>query len=120
MLYFLLTLILIISVLLILIIIIQNPKGGLAANFASNNQILGVRKTADFLEKATWTMGIALLVLSILSSGLYSTRTDESAQTRESKIQKKIEESEMPVIPNIPAPQPNSNSQNNTGQSNQK
>ena len=33
----------------------QNSKGGgLAAGFSSTNQIMGVRKTTDFLEKATW------------------------------------------------------------------
>jgi preprotein translocase subunit SecG len=48
---------------------VQNSKGGgLASNFASSNQVMGVRKTADFLEKATWTLAISLLVLSLLAS----------------------------------------------------
>ena len=48
-------LILIASILLILIVLIQNSKGGgLASGFSSSNQIMGVRKTTDFLEKATW------------------------------------------------------------------
>ena len=47
-------LIFIICVLLILIVLVQNSKGGgLASSFASSNQIMGVRKTTDFLEKAT-------------------------------------------------------------------
>ena len=29
---------------------------------------MGVRKTADFLEKATWSLAIAVLVLSIAGS----------------------------------------------------
>ncbi len=53
------------SILLILIVLVQNSKGGgLASNFASSNQVMGVRKTTDFLEKATWTLAAALLVLS--------------------------------------------------------
>lgn len=61
-------LIIITSVLLALIVLVQNSKGGgLASNFASSNQYMGVRKTADFLEKATWTLAIALLVLSMVS-----------------------------------------------------
>ncbi len=61
-------LILIISVLLVLVVLVQNAKGGgLASNFASSNQFMGVRKTADFLEKATWTMAIALLFLALIS-----------------------------------------------------
>ena len=61
-------LIFMVAVLLILVIMVQNPKGGLASNFSSSNQVMGVRRTADFLEKATWTLGIALVVLSIISS----------------------------------------------------
>ena len=50
-------LILIASILLILIVLIQNSKGGgLASGFSSSNQIMGVRKTTDFLEKATWSL----------------------------------------------------------------
>jgi preprotein translocase subunit SecG len=59
-------LILICSVLLVLIVLIQNSKGGgLAAGFSSSNQVLGVRKTTDFLEKATWTLAGLLVVFCI-------------------------------------------------------
>lgn len=59
-------LILITCVLLILVVLVQNSKGGgLASNFAGSNQFMGVRKTADFLEKSTWTLAIALLLLSL-------------------------------------------------------
>ncbi|MEI6575864.1 MAG: preprotein translocase subunit SecG [Bacteroidota bacterium] len=62
-------LILITCVLLVLVVLVQNSKGGgLASNFASSNQYMGVRKTADFLEKATWTLAVVLLVLSLVSS----------------------------------------------------
>lgn len=61
-------LILITCILLALIVLVQNSKGGgLASNFASSNQFMGVRKTADFLEKATWTLAVVLLVLSLFS-----------------------------------------------------
>ena len=50
-------LILITCILLILIVLVQNSKGGgLASNFSSSGQVMGVRKTADFLEKSTWTL----------------------------------------------------------------
>ena len=58
-------LVFIIAVLLILVILVQNPKGGLASNFSSSNQVMGVRKTTDFLEKATWTMGIGFALFQI-------------------------------------------------------
>ena len=62
-------LIIIVCILLILVVLVQNSKGGgLASSFSSSNQVMGVRKTADVLEKATWTLAAALLVLSILST----------------------------------------------------
>lgn len=61
-------LILITCFLLGLIVLVQNSKGGgLASGFQSSNQYLGVRQTADFLEKTTWTLAIVLLVLSLSS-----------------------------------------------------
>lgn len=66
---FLVILILIVSVLLAVVILVQNSKGGgLAANFSAPNQIMGVRKTTDFLEKATWALAIALVVLSLIAT----------------------------------------------------
>ena len=61
--------ILLTCVLLALVVLVQNSKGGgLAANFSSQNQIMGVRKTADFLEKATWVLAIVLVVLSLAAT----------------------------------------------------
>ena len=66
---FIVILILIVSVLLAIVVLVQNSKGGgLAANFSAPNQIMGVRKTTDFLEKATWTLAAALIVLSLIAT----------------------------------------------------
>ncbi|RCH53733.1 preprotein translocase subunit SecG [Mucilaginibacter hurinus] len=55
-----------VCVLLGLIVLIQNPKGGgLASNFSSSSQLMGVQKTGDFLEKGTWVLAITLMVLSL-------------------------------------------------------
>lgn len=57
------------SVLMCFIVLIQNSKGGgLASGFSSSNQIMGVRKTTDFLEKATWTLAAAMVVFSIATA----------------------------------------------------
>ena len=61
-------LIIIASILLILAVLAQSPKSGMAANFGASNQVMGVRQTADFLEKSTWTLAIAILVLSFLAT----------------------------------------------------
>ena len=56
------------------IVLIQESKGGgLASSFASSNQIMGVRKTTDFLEKATWGLAIAMVVLSVVSAAFVTT-----------------------------------------------
>jgi len=68
---FIIVLIVIVSILLGLIVLVQNPKGGgLATGFTGANQIGGVKRTTDFLEKATWSLSILLLVLSITATGL--------------------------------------------------
>lgn len=61
-------LILIVSVLLIGVVLIQNSKGGgLASSFSAQNQIMGVKKTTDFVEKATWVLISVVVFLSIVS-----------------------------------------------------
>jgi preprotein translocase subunit SecG len=61
-------LIFIASVLLILAVLAQNPKGGMAANFGASNAVMGVRQTSDFLEKSSWGLAIAILVLSLAAT----------------------------------------------------
>jgi len=99
----LITILLIIaSVLLILIVLVQNSKGGgLVSNFSSSNQIMGVRKTADFLEKATWSLAIAVLVLSLAGS---ITIPRETGKEKGSAIEEQVNRaSDLPLVPNIPA-----------------
>ena len=56
----------IVAILLTFVVLIQESKGGgLASNFAASNQIMGVRKTTDVVEKATWTLAGILVVLSV-------------------------------------------------------
>ncbi len=98
----LITILLIIaSILLILIVLVQNSKGGgLVSNFSSSNQIMGVRKTADFLEKATWSLAIAVLVLSLAGS---LTIPRESGKEQGSAIEKQVNDaSDIPAIPTVP------------------
>jgi len=60
-------LIVIASIILILVVLVQKSKGGgLSSGFASSNAIMGVRKTTDFIEKATWGLASFIIVLSII------------------------------------------------------
>ena len=59
----------IVAILLIGIVLIQKSKGGgLSSQFGGANAVMGVRQTNTFLEKATWTLVSALVVLSIISA----------------------------------------------------
>lgn len=64
-------LIVLICLLLILVIMVQNPKGGgLSSAFggAGTQQLGGVQKTTDFLDRSTWVLAIFLLVLILMSN----------------------------------------------------
>ena len=93
-------LILIASILLILIVLIQNSKGGgLASGFSSSNQIMGVRKTTDFLEKATWSLAGAVVVLSIIITAFIP----DAHKSVQSEIQQQVNEA-VSIDPNTIAP----------------
>lgn len=64
---FFVVLIVLVSLLMIGIVLIQESKGGgLSSNFSASNSIMGVRKTTDFIEKATWTLAALMVVFSII------------------------------------------------------
>ncbi len=63
----LVVLICLVALLMIFIVLIQESKGGgLSSNFSSSNQIMGVKKTTDVVEKATWGLAIAMVIISVL------------------------------------------------------
>ena len=100
---FISVLIIIVAILLVLIVLVQNSKGGgLAANFAGNNQVMGVRKTADFLEKATWVLIIVFFVLNVLA--VYTMPRPETSQVK-SELQENIN-IDAPVQPTAPEEDP--------------
>ncbi len=93
-------LILIASILLILIVLIQNSKGGgLAAGFSSSNQIMGVRKTTDFLEKATWTLAGTVIVLCIVITAFIP----RHEQANQSEIRQQVQDA-VAIDPSTIAP----------------
>jgi len=93
-------LIIIASILLTIVVLLQNSKGGgLAANFAAGNQTFGVRQTADFLEKATWTLAIIILVLSILATAFISTK---NSVKEIAPIEQSAPEQSVPDFPSLP------------------
>lgn len=92
------------AVLLIIVVLAQNPKGGgLSSQFGGSgaSQLMGVKKTTDFLEKATWGLAITLMILTMSSkfafepnSGLPSSPAIERAQ----------EQNQLPSIESLGLP----------------
>ncbi len=97
--------IIIVCMLLVAIVMVQNSKGGgLASDFSSSNQIIGVQRTGDFLEKATWYLAVGLIVLT-LGSNFFIDR-GESGQEVESAIQEQIDDAAVPATDGIGEPAP--------------
>jgi len=93
-------LIFIVCILLVLIVLVQNSKGGgLASNFSSSNQIMGVRKTTDFLEKATWTLAISLLVLCLAAAMTVPRNQSAPKSAIEQQIQTTPDPTQTPTFP---------------------
>ena len=98
---FITVLIVIAAVLLVFIVMIQNSKGGgLAAGFSSSNQVMGVRKTTDFLEKATWSLAGIVIVLCVLATVFVPKQV---SGTRNSEIKQDIQNA-ITVDPNAVSP----------------
>lgn len=69
-------LIIIVSVLLVLVVLIQNSKGGgIASNYSSNTQVVGVKRQAEIIEKITWGLAAALFVLCIATAAFQNKQT---------------------------------------------
>ena len=82
---------------------IQNSKGGgMAAGFSSSNQVMGVRKTTDFLEKATWTLAGTIVVLCVLAAVFIPKQVSGS---KNSDIRQDIQNTKTPAAdPNVVSP----------------
>ncbi len=81
----------IVCILLVLVVLAQNPKGGgMSSQFggAATTQIMGVKKTGDFLERFTWFLAIALLVLSLATNFVIPNTADENSVQSSPNLEK--------------------------------
>ena len=85
---------------------VQNPKSGGLSSTLGANQIGGVQKTTDFLEKATWTLAGTLVVL-ILLSGIGSFSGSSSSNfVKDNELKTVPTKTEKPVTTPAPAANP--------------
>lgn len=104
---FLMGLEVIISLFLIIVVLMQASKGGgLAGTFGGGNvgMMFGVRRTADFLIKATQTLAILFGLLALIINIFFLPRTGASS---ESVLQRSAQQQTAPVptVPQLPPPQ---------------
>ena len=98
--------IIIACILQILIVLVQNSKGGgLAANFTSAGQTMGIRKTADFLEKSTWTIAASILILCIVATAAIPRGTESEQSRIQNQIDNAVDPNAIPTLPTA-VPQP--------------
>ena len=90
-------LIVLVALLMIFIVLIQESKGGgLASNFSSSNSIMGVRKTTDVVEKLTWSLAAAMVILSVACAYVAPTATGDSSVMENSAT---TEQTALPAMP---------------------
>jgi len=102
--YLFVTLIIIASALLVFLVLIQNPKGGgLNSNFAGSNNLMGVKRTGDILEKGTWVLVVSIMVIALL---INATLPSGSIAGPGSGLGDQIKPTSVPTTttPNLPAP----------------
>ena len=92
----------------ILIVLVQNSKGGgLAANFTSAGQTMGIRKTADFLEKSTWTLAVGILVLCVVATASIPRGGDQQRSRIQDQIENTVDPNAIPTLPTATPPTAN-------------
>ena len=97
---FISVLIIIACVLQVMIVLVQNSKGGgLAANFTSAGQSMGIRKTADFLEKSTWTLAGSILLLCVIATATIPRGSTSERSRIENQIQNAVDPNAIPTLP---------------------
>ncbi len=93
----------IIAIVLIIVVLMQSSKGGgLAGTFGGSNvgAMFGTRRTADFLNKASWWLGGSLAILA-LAINLFFLPGQSTAEQRESIIQQSGRQN-IPTTPTLP------------------
>jgi len=106
MLTFLIVIVIIAAVLLILVVLAQNPKGGgLSSQFGGSgtSQLMGVKRTGDFLEKTTW--GLSLVIVAIcMTSFMFVPRTKQADGILTPAMERAGEQQIIPTDPAADAP----------------
>lgn len=76
------------SILLVVVVFVQNPKGGgLSTDFGAAHQLGGVKRTNDFIDKATWALAVIVVVGSIGLTAVMNSGKPKAKATTEQQGQ---------------------------------
>ncbi len=93
-------LIILTCVLLVLVVLVQNPKGGgISSGIIGSNQVMGVKKTTDFIEKLTWGLALTLVLLCLIAGIALPSKEDRGIGTT---LQEQVDNTAAPAQ-NAPA-----------------
>jgi preprotein translocase subunit SecG len=89
------------AVLLIIVVLVQKGKGGgLASGLGQGNQVFGVKRTTDFIEKTTWGLSIALVLFCLLASFAVPKKTILETPPPQQQQQQQQQQNNAATAPN--------------------
>lgn len=91
---FLIILLIIISIAISIFVLIQNPKGGGLVSGGGSTNMFGVQRTGDVLEKGTWVMIAAIVLISLSITTLSMSGTAKTGGNN--AIQERLENTPNP------------------------
>jgi preprotein translocase subunit SecG len=101
---FLIILLILICAALAIFVLIQNPKGGGLSTGSSASNMFGVQRTGDVLEKGTWVLITAIVVITL---SITTVAKNSGGASGDSKIQEQLDRTPAPSpLGNTPAPAP--------------
>lgn len=101
MIYVIIGAIFIVAVLLTLVVLVQNSKGGgLASNVGISNQVMGVQRSSENIEKITWWLVGILAALCIASGFFFNTKLG-TTNTRSTEYEPLKTQYDMPENPQM-------------------
>ncbi|MCB9500278.1 MAG: preprotein translocase subunit SecG [Chitinophagales bacterium] len=95
--------ILILCILLSLVVLVQNPKGGgLTQSLGGvSSQVFGAKNSAGLVEKITWYLAIAIVILS-MTSVMFIGDSNATDDVEKSTAETLIEDGDVPFSPTTP------------------
>lgn len=109
-------LLILVCILMILVVLIQNSKGGgIQSEFGVANQIIGIQRGTEVIEKITWGLAIAIFFFCVLLTPKTSILNEQDSSAG-SKIKQRAQSAIAVPKPAAPAAPQNAQPQTEPNQ----